>query len=248
MKMEKTFEQTLSDINGIQGWLRPEQARVLWYAAKRLQPPARIVEIGSYQGRSAIVLARAARNGTELVTIDPHAGNDRGPGQWEGTEAEGDADHQLFWTNLERASVADRVHHVRARSQDALETVDGTVELLYIDGAHRYHAVLADIHGWGSRVVPGGTMLIHDAFNSVGVTVALIRRMVLSRDFRYVGRCRSLAEYRREPTTGRGYARNVARQVADLPWFIRNVTIKLLLRAGLDPLTRLLGYRGDGLY
>lgn len=245
MKMDKTFEQTLSDIEGIEGWLRPEQARMLWYAACRLQPPARIVEVGSYRGRSAIVLARAARRGTELVTIDPHAGNDRGPGQWEGTNAEGDTDHLFFLSNLERANVADRIRHIRAPSQDALASVDGEIDLLYIDGAHRYPTVLADLDGWGSRVIAGGTLLIHDAFNSIGVTLALARRMFFSREFRYVGRHRSLAEYRREPVSGVG---NVARQIADFPWFVRNVAIKLLLRAGLCRLTRLLGYRGDGLY
>ncbi len=87
-------------------------------------------------------------------------------------------------------------------------------------------------------------MLIHDAFNSIGVTLAVMRRMFLNRDFRYVGRCRSLAEYRREPVSGDRFAGNVARQIADLPWFVRNATIKLLLGTGLRPLTRLLGHRG----
>jgi predicted O-methyltransferase YrrM len=248
MSKQAGFEQTLSDIDGIEGWLRPEQARVLWCAAKRLRPPARIVEIGSYRGRSAIVLARAARSGTEVVAIDPHAGNDRGPGQWEGSRAEGDADHAQFWSNLERAGVADRIIYVRSGSEEALATVEGAIELLYIDGAHRYGAVMADLDGWGTRVAPGGTMLIHDAFNSVGVTLALMRHMFLNRDFRYVGRCRSLAEYRREPVSGASYARSFARQIASLPWFVRNAAIRGLIEIGLRPLTRLLGYRDEGLY
>jgi predicted O-methyltransferase YrrM len=51
------------------------QARMLWDAAAALGAPARIVEIGSYRGRSAIVLARAAPEGVEVIAIDPHAGN-----------------------------------------------------------------------------------------------------------------------------------------------------------------------------
>ena len=41
--------------------------------------PGRIVEIGSFRGRSMIVLASAAAPGVELVAIDPHGGSDRGP-------------------------------------------------------------------------------------------------------------------------------------------------------------------------
>ena len=41
--------------------------------------PGRIVEIGSFRGRSTIVLRRAAAPGVELVAIDPHGGGDRGP-------------------------------------------------------------------------------------------------------------------------------------------------------------------------
>ena len=50
-------------------------SRGMW----NLRPGARIVEIGSFRGRSAIVLARAAPEGAEVVAIDPHLGSDRGP-------------------------------------------------------------------------------------------------------------------------------------------------------------------------
>ena len=153
-----------------------------------------------------------------------------------------------FWSNLERAGVAERIRYVRARSQDALNDVTGPIDLLYIDGAHRYRVVVGDLAGWGSRVRPGGTFMIHDAFNSVGVTSALMRRMLLSPEFRYVRRCQSLAEYRREPVGGIAQLRNVARQLAAVPWFLRNVAIRTLNAVGLGGVTRLLGYQGDGTY
>jgi hypothetical protein len=40
--------------------------------------------------------------------------------------------------------------------------------------------------------------------------------------------------------------RNVGRQLADLPWFARNLVIKVLIVAKLGPLTRLLGHREGG--
>jgi predicted O-methyltransferase YrrM len=234
-----SFEQALDAVRQVEGWMTDEQARVLFERARSLGAPARVVEIGSYRGRSAIVLAYGAAAGVELFAIDPHAGNDRGPQQFEGTPAQGEADHDAFASNLERAGVAGRVTHVRRRSQDALDALPSDVELLYVDGAHRYGPARDDIARWGARVSNGGTLLIHDSFSSVGVTLAILRLLALSAGWRYVGRTGSLAEYRREPVPSRW--RNLARQAAQLPWFARNLAIKALLLARLKPLARALG-------
>ena len=48
-----------------------------------------IVEIGSFRGRSTIVLASGAPDGVAVVAIDPHAGNDRGPQEIDGLRRRG---------------------------------------------------------------------------------------------------------------------------------------------------------------
>jgi predicted O-methyltransferase YrrM len=238
-----SFEQTFDDVRDVEGWMTEAQARRLWDRATDLDPGGQVVEIGSYQGRSAIVLGRAAPEGAQVIAIDPHAGNDRGPQQIHGHADEGQADHEAFRANLARAGVADRIRHVRRPSQEAGPEVEGDIDLLYIDGAHRYTPARDDIRGWGARVRPGGTMLIHDSFSSVGVTAALATSLFASPRFRYVGRAGSMAEYRREPLTGRARLANLGRQLAQLPWFARNVVIKVLILARLGRLTRFLGHR-----
>lgn len=235
---QASFEQALDAVRGVEGWMTDEQARRLFERARSLAPPATIVEIGSYRGRSAIVLAQGAPDGVQVVAIDPHAGNDRGPQQIEGSSAEGAADNEAFRQNLERAGVTERVRHVRRPSQEALGEVEGHMQLLYVDGAHRYAPARDDIARWGARVAPGGALLIHDSFSSVGVTLAIFRLLGASGEWRYVGRSGSLAEYRREPVARLG---NFARQAAELPWFARNLVIKVLLLARLRPLARALG-------
>ena len=42
------------------------------------------------------------------------------------------------------------------------------------DGAHRDGPALDDVRRWGERVREGGTLLIHDSFSSIGVTLALL--------------------------------------------------------------------------
>lgn len=235
----KPFDEVLSSVADVEGWMSPDQARRLYDAARTARPGQRIVEIGSFRGRSMIVLASAAEPGVELVAIDPHAGNDRGPQEFEGFEAEAADDHAVFNRNLAEAGVADRVRHVRAFSDAALVDVPGAVQVLYVDGAHRFAPARADIRDWGARVEPGGTMLIHDSFSSVGVTLAILRELVWSDRWRYVGRARSMTEYRRDLPSGFG-ARvgNAARQLAQLPWFGKNVGIKVLISAKLGGLLR----------
>ena len=52
-----------------------------------------------------------------------------------------------------------------------------------------------------------------------------------------------MAEYRRVNMTFGERLRNALRQELQLPWFVRNVVIKVLIVAKLAPLTRLLGHR-----
>jgi predicted O-methyltransferase YrrM len=236
-------------IAGIDGWLSVAQAQRLWRAAAAVARGGRVVEIGSFRGRSTVVLASAAADGVEVAAIDPHGGNDRGPQEIEADAQRGEEDFEAFSANLAQAGVASRVHHVRLPSQDALGHLPGEVDLLYVDGAHRYAPASADISRWGERVRPGGTMLIHDSFNAIGVMLAQLRLLVFSGRWRYVGRTGSLAEYRRESVSGSARAANVARQLAGVPYFVRNLLVKVLLVSRLGRLAVLLGHRsGDWPY
>jgi predicted O-methyltransferase YrrM len=221
------FEAAWAVARDVEGWLTEAQARRLFAAAAAVAPGGRVVEIGSFRGRSAIVLASA---GADVVCVDPHAGSDRGPREIAADAGRGDADLEAFRANLARAGVAARVRHVRAFSDAALGEVPGPVDVLFVDGAHRFVPARADIWRWGDRVRPGGRMLVHDAWSSIGVTLALLTTTVPGRRWRYVGRERSLAEFVREDVRGAG---NAARQLRELPWFARNVVLKALIAARL---------------
>ncbi len=235
----RSFEQAWDAVADVQGWMTRGQGEALYDAGTRCPPGGRIVEIGSFQGRSTIVLASAAPDGATVYAIDPHAGNDRGPQEIDGYADEADADHRAFTSNLAAAGVADRVTHLRMFSDAALAEIDGDIDVLYVDGAHRYAPARADIEQWGDRVRPDGTLLIHDSFSSVGVTLAILRQLLFSRTWQYVGRSRSLTTYR-----ATGNARtpgNIARQLGQLPWFAKNVLLKALLTAGVGKALRKLG-------
>ena len=230
--MTRPFDDVVDAIDGVEGWLSVGQAARLYAAAAACPPGGSIVEVGSFRGRSTIVLASAAPAGVTITAIDPHAGNDRGPQEIEGFDAEAGADYTRFHANLDAAGVHARVRHLRAFSQDVLDQV-ANADVVYVDGAHRYAPARDDIAGFGARVPAGGTLLIHDAFSSLGVTAAILRLLVGGRRFRYVGRTASLVEYRADlPPRLRSRITNAARQLAQLPWFARNLALKAFLAGG----------------
>ncbi len=238
------FAQVWLAIESVEGWLSRDQAFRLYEAASRVPSGGRIVEIGSYRGRSAIVEALATDSTVEIVAIDPHGGNDRGPQQWEGTVDDGQLDHQAFLANLERAGVRHRIRHIRRFSTDAFAEVVGPVDLLYVDGAHSFGPARADIVQWGARVTEGATMLVHDAYSCVGVTAALLTSMLPSRRWRYQGRSRSMTEYQRVELSPAHVLANSARQLMPLGWFARNLAVKALISAGFGRFAKVLGHDG----
>ncbi len=235
-----TFEEAWTAVADVQGWMTRGQAASLYGAAAACPPGGTIVEIGSFHGRSTIVLASACPDDTTVIAIDPHAGNDRGPQEIDGYEDEANRDHDAFNRNLQTAGVAHKVTHLRMFSDDALAVLDGDIDVLYVDGAHRYAPAKSDIERFGVRVRNGGTMLIHDSFSSVGVTGAILTSLVTSTRWEYQGRSRSLTRYRAVDEVNR--TRNAARQLAQLPWFAKNIALKLALSAGLGTALSRLGH------
>jgi hypothetical protein len=240
-----TFEEALPALAGIDGWLSDDQARRLWDRARELPSGATVVEIGSFRGRSTIITALALPPDTRVVAIDPHGGNDRGPQEFEGKAAEAETDHHVFLDNLDRAGVSDRVVYVRKFSDVAHGDVDGDIDLLYIDGAHRFVPARSDVVNWGARVRVGGTMLIHDSFSGLGVTLAIFAVLTGSPEWEYEGRSGSMAQYRRRRLGPDARRRSSLAQVSQIPWFLSNLLMKVLLLARLRPVARALGFPDD---
>ena len=72
--------------------------------------------------------------------------------------------------------------------------------------------------------------------------LAQLRLLFGSSQFRYVGRSGSLAEWHREPLGGVERLRNLVRQAAGLPYFVRNAFIKVALVAKQPRIARLFGH------
>jgi SAM-dependent methyltransferase len=124
----------------VEGWLTLEEGQAL----RELSTGKRVLEIGSYCGRSTICIAQTAES---VVSLDPHDG--RGTPSPQGT-------YQKFRANLKRYNVAEKVV-----SEWPIES-DGPFDFIFIDGAHDYANVTNDIRTACERLAPGGLLAFHD--------------------------------------------------------------------------------------
>jgi hypothetical protein len=221
------FESAFARAADVGGWLTRDQAFALWSEARGVPHGSRIVEIGSHQGRSTIVLAAAAPQAT-VVAIDPFVG---------GTMFGGLGTKDKFLANIEAAGVAEQIELRQAKSTDLRPAWTAPIAFLYIDGKHDYWTLSDDLK-WTEFLPSGGRVLIHDAYSSIGVTLGLLRHVLPSDRLRYLDRTGSLARF--EVGTPRRADR--LRILAELPWWLRNVGIKILLRLRLYTLARLVGH------
>jgi hypothetical protein len=215
--------------DSIPGWLTAGQAELLFEQASALPAGATAVEIGSHQGRSTVVLASAldARDG-RVVAIDPFV---------EGRLFGGSKTRQEFERHVAMAGVENSVELLCDYSTRARKTWTRHFELLYIDGKHDYWTLSDDLR-WRVHLPAGAPVLVHDCFSSIGVTLGVLRHVLPARDLRYERRTGSLALFR----VGRPSARDRLRILGELPWWARNVVVKVLLRLRLRPVARLLGH------
>lgn len=133
-------------------WFEEAYTRLLETLPK--DRPSRWVEIGSFQGRSAAWLAVEVANrglDTQIHCVDSFE-------SWEADGIpQGAALEELFRENT--APVADRLQLWPMRSTVAAqEFAEGSLDVVFVDGAHDYESVRDDIAAWWPKLRPGGFM------------------------------------------------------------------------------------------
>jgi predicted O-methyltransferase YrrM len=116
-----------------------------------------VVEIGVYEGSSALVLCRAMRADADLHLIDPFV-DESGWALPAGWGASAFATRRV----VARAG-GPRVHWHVERSQDVGRRWSGPVDVVFIDGDHSPEGVREDWNVWHPHVRPGGFVAFHDA-------------------------------------------------------------------------------------
>jgi len=120
----------------------------------------RVVELGVYEGSSAVVLCEVLDPGAELHLVDPFGHHGWAlPAGWGATEG---ASRRVV-ARAARRHGGPRVHWHVDYSNAVAQRWEGAVDLVFIDGDHSEEGVRTDWEDWHGFVEPGGAVLFHDA-------------------------------------------------------------------------------------
>ncbi|OSC57411.1 hypothetical protein B5181_32455 [Streptomyces sp. 4F] len=131
-----------------------------------------LLEVGTYCGRSTVLLADAARRaGVTALTVDHHRGSEEQQPGWEYHDPE-TVDPELgvmdtlptFRRTLHRAGLEEHVVALVGRSPQVASVWNSPLGLVFIDGGHTDEHAGADYEGWAPHVADGGLLVIHDVF------------------------------------------------------------------------------------
>ncbi|TXS54936.1 class I SAM-dependent methyltransferase [Streptomyces sp. t39] len=165
--------EILAAFEAAKGFMPVDEGLALYAAAREAaEQGLPLLEVGTYCGRSTILLADAAREaGTVVVTVDHHRGSEEQQPGWEYHDPE-TVDPEIglmdtlpsFRRTLYRAGLEEHVIAVVGRSPQVAAAWGGRVGLVFVDGGHTDEHATKDYEGWAPHVAEGGLLVIHDVF------------------------------------------------------------------------------------
>ncbi len=193
------------DIDSIKGFLADDEAAALYNAALLQASRGPVLEIGSYCGKSTVVLGSACQQqGSILYAVDHHRGSEEhqkgeffhDPELYDESEAQFDSFRE-FRRNIAAARLHDTVVPIVASSEVASRHWQTPLAMVFIDGGHSMEAALSDYRCWAGHILRGGILAIHDLFdepeNGGQAPIAIYRLALASGLFRPIERASSLA-------------------------------------------------------
>jgi hypothetical protein len=190
-------------IRMVRGLTSDEALMALADMARQVPADEAIVELGVYQGKSALSLAWGASqgNGAHVWAIDPWElylgepvdlsglglGAGYGPTNTKGTRRW--AEHNVRSLGYSRS-----ITLIQGHSRPEGQAWQGPpVGLLFVDGDHSYEAVQDDLLTWAEHMAPGGTIVFDDYVSNWADTVIrgideLVQVGILERPQLHAGR------------------------------------------------------------
>jgi hypothetical protein len=177
----------------VEGHLTAKEARMLGLLAALPTAAGEILEIGSFKGKSAIILARAAQlaDRARVVAVDPLTSpcitDPDLKGQRSGWED--------FQNNLRRGGVHELVefHQKFSHELAAVWNPQRQLRLLWIDGDHTHRGAKLDFDKFVPFVRDGGIVAFHDVLHNFdGPLRVFVEDLLRSPRFGAAGVCGSI--------------------------------------------------------
>jgi MMP 1-O-methyltransferase len=168
-RLGEELELYLRLSEAIPGWTRGEEARELLWISRSLSAGAVIVEIGSFLGAGAILLAgpRRIRGSGVVHCVDP----------FDGTGDSFSVPHYQriiaeigigslrddFERNIRGAGLGPWVRIHQGRADEVARSWSKPIDLLYLDGDQSRKGVREAYDSWARFLKPGGIIAVHNS-------------------------------------------------------------------------------------
>lgn len=150
-----------------------------------------ILEIGSFKGKSTIILAKAAKAAghEKIYACDPLSLSC----STDPTDAVKEELPDIFFNNLQKYEVREQVEFFQMRSDKLSEIWDKPLKVLWIDGDHTYEGVMNDILLFEKHLRPGAIVCFHDVLHEFeGPIRVFMEKILLSNQYGECGLCGSI--------------------------------------------------------
>lgn len=224
LEMDAVLDDAWQEARKIPGYLVEQEARFLGLLAACIPAEGTTVEIGSYRGRSTVLLAKvASRYGLgPVVAIDPH----NSPILLDRETNPQASSREVFLDSIRKAGMSGHVEAHVAASIEVASSWDRRIRLLWIDGDHTYEGAKHDLDGFLPHLVPNGVVAYHDALNAFPGPIRVFVEDILGSDrFGPAGFVHSIAWAQFRPNDGHLFRENrswLARRAARLIPLVAN--------------------------
>lgn len=188
----KNFVAELLEITkNIEGLLSKKEIKFLALLAACPTAKGEILEIGSFKGKSTVILARSTSltGKTNVVAVDPLTSPAITDPDLKGEES----CLKDFQTNIRNAGVEKYVEFHRKRSSELAKVWNRDIRLLWIDGDHTYSGTKLDFDMFSRFLSNGAIIAIHDVLhNFEGAIRVFLEDVLLSNHFGPAGMCGSI--------------------------------------------------------
>ena len=148
----------------VEGWC--DYRDLYSHIVKALPENTQIVEIGSWQGQSAIHLCQRLQDIEKTASVhcvDTFKGEQNQPTHVKIVARHGGSIRHVFEDNIKAAKVDGMITiHEGDSAESAADFEDGTLDFVFIDAAHNYDSVIKDVAAWWPKLKPTGIFAGHD--------------------------------------------------------------------------------------